>query len=164
MRNRSLQACMNLRIRKGHSQSLANRLRICGAFGDLDQVLPILFLHKGKAGKKQTDRTLPLSRQDAPDAGTPKSPHPIKQRQNFIECRRLDCFQVPMAGIARLAAAATAIFSHGSTCIPVKITTKIYRCCPLSNRLALFPGFGEIRRIGHFALQFSTVTRRWETH
>jgi hypothetical protein len=69
-----------------------------------------------------------------------------------------------MPGIAGLAAAATVIFSHGSACIPLKITTKIYLCCLLSNRLALFPGFAEIRRIGHFALQFSTVTRRWETH
>jgi hypothetical protein len=148
----------------GQSQSVANRLRISSGFGNLNQALPVLFLHERKAGEPQTDRTLPLSRQYAPDPGTPKSPHPIKQRQNFIECRRLDSSKVPMSGIAGLAAAAAAIFSHGSACISVEGAAKIYRCRFLSNRFAFFPCFAEIGRIGHFALQFSTVPRRRETH
>ena len=146
------------------NQSFVNGFRISSSFGNLNQALNVVFLHKPKAGKKQTDRTLPLSRQYASDAGTPKSPNPIKQGQNFSECRRLDCFKVAMAGIAGLAAAAAAIFSHGFACISPKITTEIYPGCLLSNRLALFPGLPEIRRIGHFAPQFSTVPRRRETH
>lgn len=90
-----------------------------------------------EAGEKQTGRTLPLSLQYAPFSGTPKPPHPVKQRQNFIECRRLDCFKEATPGIAGLAAAATIIFSHVYACIPLKITSKIYPCYLLSNRLAL---------------------------
>jgi hypothetical protein len=69
-----------------------------------------------------------------------------------------------MPGLTGLAAAATAIFSHGSACISLEITSKIYLCCLLSNSLALFPGFAEIWRIGHFSPQFSTVIRRQGTH
>ena len=147
----------------GQSQSVADRFRFSSAYGNLNQIVPVFFLHKWKAGEKQTGRALPLSRQYAP-SGTPKPPHPVKQRQNFVECRWLDFFEEAMPGLAGLAAAATAIFSHGSACISLEITSKIYICCLLSNRLALFPGFAKIRRIGHFSAQFSTVIRRRGTH
>lgn len=126
--------------------------------------MPVLFLHKWKAGEKQTGRALPLSGQNTPFSWTPKAPHPVKQRQNFVECRRLDFFKEAMPGFAGLAAAATAIFSHGFACISLELASKIYPRCLLSNRLALFPCFAEIRCIGHFSPQFSTVIRTWGTH
>jgi hypothetical protein len=153
-------AGMNFRIHKGNSQSVADRFRFSSAYGDLNQIVSVFFLHKWKAGEKQTGRALPLSRQYAPFSGTPKPPHPVKQRQNFVECRWLDFFKKAMPGLTGLAAAATAIFSHGSACISLEITSKIYLCCLLSNRLALFPGFAEIWRIGHFSPQFSAIRRR----
>src|ERR1700730_15860735 len=155
---------MNLCIHKSPTQSAANRLRISCAYGNLNQIVPFLFLHKRKAGVKQTCRTLPLSGQYAPYSGTPKPPDPVKQRQKFIECRWFDFFKVAMPGIARLTAAATVSFSHGSTRIPIEFTSEIYLRCLLSNRLALFPGFAEIRCNGHLTPQFSTIRRRRETH
>src|SRR5258708_24689886 len=150
---------MNLRIHNSPTQSVANRFRISSAYANLNQIVPVLFLHKRKAGVKQTCRTLPLSGQYAPYSRTPKPPDPVKQRQNFIECSRFDFFKVSMPGIARLTATPTVTFSHGSTRIPLEITSEIYLRCLLSNRLALFPGFAEIRRIGHFTQQFSTIIR-----
>jgi|SRR5579864_3236073 len=126
--------------------------------------MPVFFVHKWKAGEKQAGRALPLSRQYAPFPGTPKPPYPVKQRKNFIDCRRLDFFKEAIPGTAGLAAAATIIFSHGYARIPLEITSEIYPRCPVSNRLALFPCFSKIRRFGNFALQFSTVIRRWRTH
>jgi len=157
-------AGMNFRIHKGNSQSVADRFRFSSAYGNLNQTVPVFFLHKWKAGEKQTGRALPLSRQYAPFSGTPKPPRPVKQRQNFVECRWLDFFKEAMPRLTGLAAAATAIFSHGSACISLEITSKVYICCLLSNRLALFPGFAEIRRIGDFSAQFSTVIRRRGAH
>lgn len=69
-----------------------------------------------------------------------------------------------MPGPTGLAAAATAILSHGSACISLEITPKIYLRCLLSNRLALFPGFAEIWRIGHFCPQFGSVIGRRGMH
>ena len=118
-------AGMTLRIDNGPSQSLANRFRISSALGDLNRIVPVLFVHKRKAAVKQTGRALPLSRQYAPYSGTPKPPHPVKQRQNLIEGRRLDFFKVSMHGIAGPAAATSVIFSHGPACIPFEIASKV---------------------------------------
>ncbi len=157
-------AGMNFCIHKAHSQSVADGSRFSSAFENLNQIVPVIFVHKGMAGVKQAGRALPLSRQYAAYSGTPKPPHPVNQRQNFVECRRLDFFKEATPGIAGLTAAATIIFSHGYACIPLEITSKIYLCCLLSNCLALSPGFSEVGRIGHFAPQFSAIIRRRGTH
>jgi hypothetical protein len=73
-------------------------------------------------------------------------------------------FKEAMPGFTGLATAATAILSHGPACISLEITSKIDLSRLLGNRLALFPCFAEIWRIGHFSPQFSTVVRRWRTH
>jgi hypothetical protein len=72
-------AGMNFRIHKGNSQSVADRFRFSSAYGHLNQIVPVFFLHKWKAGEKQTGRALPLSRQYAPFSGTPK-PHTLSNK------------------------------------------------------------------------------------
>jgi hypothetical protein len=155
---------MNSNIHKCRSQSIADGFRFSGIFGNLNQVMPVLLLHKWKTGEKQTGRALPLSRQYAPFSGTPKSPYPVKRRQNFIECRRIDFFKEAIPGATGLAATATAIFCHCSACSSLEIASKIYRCRLLGNRLALFPCFAKIGLVGYFSLQFSALVRRWGTH
>lgn len=155
---------MNLRIHKSNSQSFADGFRVSSAFGNLNQLVLVLFVHKWKAGEKQTCRALPLSRQYATFSGTPKSPHPVKQRQNFIECRRLDLFKETMPGSAGLAAASTTIFSHSSARISLESGSKIYFCGVLGDCLALFPALAEIRCIGYFSPQITPVIRRRRTH
>src|SRR5215472_16608994 len=150
---------MNFCVHKSHSQCVPNGFRIPSIFANLNQIAPVLFFHKWKSGEKQIGWAQPLSRQYAPFSGTPKPPRPVKQRQDFVECRRLDFFKEAVPGIARLAAAPTSLFSHGSARISFEITSKLYVCSLLGNRLALLPGFAKIGGVGHFPLQVSTIIR-----
>lgn len=101
-------ARMNFCVHESHSQSVADGFRLSSAHVNLNQIVPVRFFHEWKAGEKQTGWAQPLSRQYATFSGTPKTPHSVKQRQNFIQRRRFDFFKEAVSGTARLAAAATA--------------------------------------------------------